>query len=125
MQAYGVLANDGMFKPLHWFRQLPAPAGITLLEPNVARQINLFLSDPQARLPSFPRMGTSEYSFPVAVKTGTSQGYRDAWTVAYSNRYSVGVWVGRSDAKPMRKLSGSASAAPLAQRIMENLHKNT
>jgi len=125
MQAYGVLANDGEFKSLRWIQQLAKTPGRKLLETNVARQLNLFLSDPQARLPSFPRMGTSEYNFPVAVKTGTSQGYRDAWTVAYSKRFSVGVWVGRNDAKPMRKLGGSASAAQLAQRIMQKLHKNT
>ena len=122
MQAYGILANDGEFKPLRWFREQAPVASKIVIDRNIARQINLWLSDPQARLPSFPRMGTSEYDFPVAVKTGTSQGYRDAWTVAYSKQYSVGVWVGRSDAKPMRKLGGSASAAQLAQTIMRQLH---
>jgi penicillin-binding protein 1C len=42
----------------------------------------LFLSDPQARLPSFPRMGALEMPFAVAVKTGTSSRFRDAWAVA-------------------------------------------
>ena len=125
MQAYGVLANDGQLKKLRWFRQQPQTPPDYVLNPNVARQINLFLSDPQARLPSFPRMGTSEYNLPVAVKTGTSQGYRDAWTVAYTKRYSVGVWVGRNDAKPMRQLGGSASAAHLAQLILQDLHKDS
>ena len=123
MQAYGVLANDGEFKLLRWFREQPQIVSRQILDRNITRQVNLWLSDPQARLPSFPRMGTSEYNFPVAVKTGTSQGYRDAWTVAYTKQYSVGVWVGRSDAKPMRKLGGSASAAQLAQAIMRQLHK--
>ncbi len=125
MQAYGVFANDGQLKKFRWFKQQPVATSTKVLDSNVARQINLFLSDPQARLPSFPRMGTSEYDIPVAVKTGTSQGYRDAWTIAYSKHYSVGVWVGRYDAKPMRKLSGSASAAQLAQIIMQSLHGNT
>ena len=125
MQAYGVLANDGDFKPLRWFREQSPVASKAVIDRNIARQINLWLSDPQARLPSFPRMGTSEYNIPVAVKTGTSQGYRDAWTVAYSKQYSVGVWVGRSDAKPMRKLGGSASAAQLAQAIMRQLHQES
>ncbi len=122
MQAYSVFVNDGNLKPLRWFNHRPSVPSKKILDQNIARQINLFLSDPQARLPSFPRMGTSEYNFPVAVKTGTSQGYRDAWTLAYSKRYSVGVWVGRSDAKPMRKLGGAASAAQLAQSVMEQLH---
>ena len=125
VQAYAVFANDGRLKPLRWFKQQPEVAGTRLLKQNAARQINLFLSDPQARLPSFPRMGSSEYPFPVAVKTGTSKGFRDAWTLAYSTRYTVGVWVGRADARPMRKLGGFASAAPLAQAIMLSLHGDT
>ncbi|MCP4471400.1 MAG: glycosyl transferase [Gammaproteobacteria bacterium] len=122
VQAYGVFANDGRLKPLRWFKQQLEVEGSRLLGQSAARQINLFLSDPQARLPSFPRMGTSEYPFPAAVKTGTSRGFRDAWTVAYSTRYTVGIWVGRADARPMRKLGGFASAAQLAQEIMLSLH---
>ncbi|MCP4334887.1 MAG: glycosyl transferase [Gammaproteobacteria bacterium] len=125
VQAYTVFANDGRLKPLRWFKQQPEVTGTRLLKPDAARQINLILSDAQARLPSFPRMGSSEYPFPVAVKTGTSKGFRDAWTVAYSTRYTVGVWVGRADARPMRKLGGFASAAPLAQAIMLTLHGDT
>ena len=60
-------------------------------------------------------MGFSEYPFPVAVKTGTSSRYRDAWTVAWSERYLVGVWVGHPDERPMTALSGYRIAARLAQ----------
>jgi penicillin-binding protein 1C len=67
-------------------------------------------------------MGSTEYPFPVAVKTGTSQGYRDAWTMAYSREYLVGVWVGRSDAGPMRDVTGAGSAAELARAVMLDLH---
>jgi len=69
-------------------------------------------------------MGTEEFPFPVAVKTGTSQGYRDAWTVAYSRRYLVGAWVGNPDLQPMYKLSGAGSAAELVQQVMLLLHAN-
>jgi penicillin-binding protein 1C len=89
---------------------------------DAARLVTLFLSDPSARLPSFPRMGATEYPFPVAVKTGTSQGYRDAWTFAYSRDYLVGAWIGRSDAGPMRDVTGARSAAALARAIMLDLH---
>ncbi|MCP5010558.1 MAG: glycosyl transferase, partial [Aestuariibacter sp.] len=58
MQAYGALANDGQLKKLRWFRQQPQIPADYVLTANVARQINLFPSDPQARLPSFPRIGT-------------------------------------------------------------------
>jgi penicillin-binding protein 1C len=87
-----------------------------------ARQITLFLSDPLARLPSFPRMGSTEYPFPVAVKTGTSTNFRDAWAVAFSRRYLVGAWVGHPASRPMDHLSGAVSAAGLVQDVMLRLH---
>jgi penicillin-binding protein 1C len=87
-----------------------------------ARLITSFLADPQARLPSFPRYGPLEYPFAVAVKTGTSQNYRDAWTLAYSQKFIVGVWVGRADAGAMRGVGGVASAARLTHAILARLH---
>jgi penicillin-binding protein 1C len=86
--------------------------------------VSLHLSDPTARLPSFPRMGSTEYSFPVALKTGTSEGLRDAWTIAYSRRYLIGVWIGNADARPMHEITGASSAAALARRILDHLHGN-
>ncbi|MBL1276384.1 MAG: penicillin-binding protein 1C [Ectothiorhodospiraceae bacterium] len=120
--AYASLANDGVLKELRWFKNQPTSKGKRILSESTARQITLFLSDPTARLPSFPRMGSTEYPFPVAVKTGTSQAYRDAWTIAYSQRYLVGVWVGDPDNQPMYKLSGAGSAAVLVQKVMLSLH---
>ncbi len=99
-----------------------SPAGERLLSESTARLVTLFLADPQARLPTFPRMGFSEYPFAVAVKTGTSSRYRDAWTVAWSKRYLVGVWVGHPDERPMTALSGYRIAARLAQAVVERLH---
>ena len=49
----------------------------------------------------------------IAYKTGTSYGYRDAWSVGFDGRYVVGVWVGRPDAAPIPGLSGYTSAAPI------------
>jgi penicillin-binding protein 1C len=116
--AYGALADDGMLRPLLWYGGQPAIPPRRVLAEAAARQVTLFLSDPQARLPSFPRYGSTEYPFPVALKTGTSQGYRDAWTIAWSGSLMVGVWVGRADAGPMAGLGGARSAARLAQAIL-------
>jgi len=121
-RAYSTLANDGRFRPLRWFLQNDKPQEKQLFSAATARLITLFLSDPSARLPTFPRMGTTEFPFPVALKTGTSQGERDAWTVAYSNRYIVGAWVGDAVPSPMYKLSGAGSAAQLVQQVLLTLH---
>ena len=68
-------------------------------------------------------MAGPEYPFPVAVKTGTSQGFRDAWTVAWSPRFLVGAWVGRSDAGTMAGLGGANSAADLVHAVLLALHR--
>jgi len=120
--AYGALANDGVWRPLRWYAEEPEGAAKNVLSLDTARTITLFLSDPMARLPSFSRMGSTEFPFPVAVKTGTSQGYRDAWVVEFTDKYVVGVWVGRPDGAPMDELGGATSAALIGQDVLLKLY---
>jgi penicillin-binding protein 1C len=120
--AYGALADGGVKTDLVWLRDAPASAPRRVMPGDASRLVTLFLSDPMARLPSFPRYGDSEFPFAVALKTGTSQGYRDAWIIAWSHEYLVGVWVGRADDGPMRGLSGSRASGHLAQEILLALH---
>ncbi len=122
MPAYAMLARDGVLRDLVWLLAQAPPSGKRLLSEPAARQIQDFLSDPLARLPSFPRYGASEYPFPVALKTGTSQGYRDAWTIAWSDQYVVGAWIGRTDAGSMAGLTGGRTAARLVQAVLLGLH---
>ena len=119
--AYGVLGGDGKAFRLRWFETADEEAPSQLIPEDVARQITLFLSDPLARLPTFARMGPLEYPFPVAVKTGTSQGFRDAWAVAYSSKYIVGTWIGHPDHDRMKQVSG-LDAAQLVKGILLFLH---
>jgi penicillin-binding protein 1C len=121
MRAYGVLADDGVLQEPVWFKGQRRGAR-RLLSTDTARLVTSFLSDPLARLPSFPRYGPTEFPFAVALKTGTSQGYRDAWTVAWSRKYMIGVWIGRGDAGTMNKLTGGNSSARLAHNLMLRVH---
>ncbi len=122
MRAYAALADDGVLGDLVYAREQRRSAPRRVMSIDTARLITSFLSDPQARLPTFPRYGPLEYPFAVAVKTGTSQGYRDAWTLAYSKKFVVGVWLGRADAGTMKELGGAASSARLAHAILVKLH---
>ncbi len=108
---------------MRWLADDPPAEPTRVVSPEIARLLTLFLADPQARLPTFPRMGAAEYPFPVAVKTGTSSRYRDAWTIAWSRRYLVGVWVGHPDERPMSHLSGYRIAARLAHDALTQLHQ--
>jgi penicillin-binding protein 1C len=123
VSAYTVLAGDGRYRELVWYRGQPTREPRQVLSEDAVRQVTLFLSDPMARLPTFPRMGFNEYPFPVAVKTGTSSNYRDAWTVAYSPKFLVGVWVGRADYRPMSRMTGYGAASQLANKVLLTLHR--
>ncbi|HET99735.1 MAG TPA: penicillin-binding protein 1C, partial [Aurantimonas coralicida] len=57
----------------------------------------------------------------VAYKTGTSYGYRDAWTVGYDGKHVVGVWLGRADGAPVAGLVGQDSAAPVMRDVFARL----
>lgn len=121
VRAYSVFANDGNLQPLRWWAAQPTVRSERVLDTSSVRLINHFLSDPQARLPTFSRVGATQYPFTVALKTGTSQGYRDAWTVAWTPRYLVAAWVGRADARRMHRLGGADSAAWLVRDVMLSL----
>ncbi len=131
-RAYAGLARGGTLPPVHavrWARtvegdtlhpDVPAPRQ-TGRSPAVAFLITDILDDPAARTPGFGRGGPLEFSFPVAVKTGTSKDYRDSWTVGYTPRHTVAVWAGNFDGAPMDRMSGIAGAAPLFHSIMRTL----
>lgn len=116
--AYSALARAGRFKPLRELRaQREAP--ITLAtRPEVAALLLDILSDDQARSGAFGRYGPLELPFPVAVKTGTSKGARDNWTVGVTAEVTVAVWVGRFDGEPLPGSSGVRGAAPLFHAVM-------
>ncbi len=93
-----------------------------VLDPEVARKINSILSDNSARTPIFgPK---SPLAFPsgvtVAGKTGTTQNFRDAWTVGYTPSIAVAVWAGNNDNRPMQAgADGIYVAAPIWRAFMD------
>jgi penicillin-binding protein 1C len=121
-RAWGALATDGRLRELQWTADAARPAGTAVLSEPVVRWLALALSDPMARLPVFPRMGNGELPFPAAFKTGTSPDHRDAWAVAFTERYLAVVWVGHPDWRPMDGLSGYQAGSRLARAILLELH---
>ncbi len=94
-----------------------------VLRPELAFLINDILSDDNARVWTFGYDGVLNASPNVAVKTGTTTDYRDAWCIGYSTQYAVGVWVGNSDNQAMEHLPGSRGAGPIWRGIMDELLK--
>jgi penicillin-binding protein 1C len=115
--AYASFARGGIFV---------APTGVRaaartetrLVSERAAFWITDVLSDADARAFVFGRGGSLEFPFPVAAKTGTSQGYRDNWAVGYTRDVTVGVWVGNFDRTPLRNSSGVTGAGPIFHAVM-------
>ena len=84
----------------------------------IAFIINDILSDRDARSPAFGYLSSLNLPFDCAVKTGTSVDFRDNWTIGYTPRYTVGVWVGNFDSTPMHNISGVTGCGPLFKDIM-------
>lgn len=94
-----------------------------ILPPELAYLMNDILSDNAARLPAFGvnnRLHLEDR--PVAAKTGTTDGWKDAWALGYTPQYVTGVWVGNADNASMDHVPGSYGAAPIWNDIMTYLH---
>ena len=122
--AYAGLARGGVRQATTGIREIDGRAftldreATRFVSHRAAWWITDILSDPAARAYSFGRGGVLEFPFPVAVKTGTSQAYRDNWVVGYTRDVTVGVWVGNFDRTPLTGSSGVAGAGPIFQAAM-------
>ena len=105
-------------------RQWPPEDCHQALNAGAAFIISDILSDRHARLPTFGMDSVLDTRFWSAVKTGTSKDMRDNWAVGYSQRYTVGVWVGNASGAPMHDVSGTSGAAPVWATLMRELHRH-
>jgi 1A family penicillin-binding protein len=96
-----------------------APPGEQVISAQHAYLITDILADNRARAPSFGQNNPLVLSRPAAAKTGTTDDWRDAWTVGYTPELVAGVWVGNADNTPMNNVSGARGAAPIWQAFVE------
>jgi penicillin-binding protein 1C len=94
------------------------------IDPSAAFIVSDILSDTNARARTFGSDSVLTTRFWTAVKTGTSKDMRDNWAVGYSQRYTVGVWVGNASGAAMWDVSGTTGAAPVWAAVMQFLHQN-
>ncbi len=134
--AYSVFANNGVRNKTTGILKIEDNQGNILEEfnfqPNqvlsigVSQMINDILSDNKARTPAF---GERSYLyFPdreVAVKTGTTNDYRDAWVIGYTPNFALGLWVGNNDNTPMEKRVAGFIAAPLWNEFFKKVFEIT
>ena len=90
-----------------------------MLDPKYAAMITNILSDNSSRVPEFQINSPLLLSRPSAAKTGTTNDFRDNWTVGYTPGVVTAVWVGNSDNSPMENVDGVTGAAPIWHNYME------
>jgi penicillin-binding protein 1C len=95
------------------------PAGEQVIRPEHAYLISSILSDNEARAPMFGQNSLLTLPFPVAAKTGTTNDFRDNWTLGYTPDVAIGVWVGNADYTPMVNTTGLTGAAPIWSQFMQ------
>jgi penicillin-binding protein 1C len=122
VNAYASLARGGIWRPARLIADSPKGEQRRVITPEVAALVTNILADDSARAPTFGLASALRLPFPAAVKTGTSQGYRDAWTVGYSSELVVGVWCGNLDGRPAGEVSGAVGAAPIWREVMLVAH---
>jgi len=120
--AYRTLANGGMQGSVTLRARGPDKRH-RVLDQKAVFIVGDILSDRGARSVTFGLRNELATSFWSAVKTGTSKDMRDNWCVGYSDRYTVGVWVGNFDGRPMWDVSGVSGAAPVWRDVMDYLHR--
>lgn len=131
--AYTVFANQGLKNPTTLilkienkrreaiFSYTPNPQPV--LSPETAFLISSILSDNNARAEIFGNALT--ISRPAAVKTGTTEKYRDALTIGYTPSLTAGIWVGNNNGRSMDNIAGSLGAAPIWKDLMEKFLADT
>ena len=128
--AYATLANNGLRIPLvavtkvvdsdgDVLEDYKVPAGEQVVNPRAAYMVTNILSDNSARLVTYGPNSMLKTDRPAAAKTGTTDNYRDTWTMGYTPNLVVGVWVGNTDGHPMKEVLSSMSAGKIWRESLD------
>src|SRR5260221_153458 len=130
--AYATFANHGLKNDLPCYTEIKdkqnrviasyTPHPQEVLDPGVAFQLSSILSDNATRQEVFDNV--LNISRPAAVKTGTTENYRDSLTMGFTPSVVVGVWVGNNDNTQMDQVAGAIGAAPIWKALVEEYSKN-
>jgi penicillin-binding protein 1C len=129
--AYGVFANDGIRNPYRSILEVDDSQGnileqaslnpIQVIPAQQARQINQILSDQTNGMHSIDAL-TAPLDRQIAVKTGTTNNYRDVWTMGYTPDISVGFWAGNNNNAPMNDAISTLIITPVWAAFMTEIN---
>jgi penicillin-binding protein 1C len=120
VELYAMLANGGVLRPLRVGVDAPRDEGVRML----SAEASFMVLDALAKGPRPSQSFRAEWArdtVPVSWKTGTSTGFRDAWSVGVVGPYVVAVWVGNFDGQPNPAFVGQTAAAPLMFELVDSV----
>lgn len=116
--------EDNQGKVIYEYNQ---PTTEQIVDPALAYLMDDILSDNNARIPAFGANSSLKRDFedrPIAAKTGTTNNFRDNWTVGFTPQLVTAVWVGNNDNEPMKDVTGLSGAAPIWHDVMLYYHQD-
>lgn len=122
---FSAFANNGQYYPLRWTTLTPPDTakGVAVLSPEANYMVCKTLCE--LSRPELPNGFDLARNIPrIAWKTGTSYGRKDAWSIGFNDRYTVGVWLGNFDGKGVTSLSGASTATPLLFELFNAIDRN-
>lgn len=122
--AYRALANGGVTSAPRLVATQARPTGRQrrVADAAAVRLVTDILADDVARARTFGLSSALATRGFAAVKTGTSKDLRDNWCIGFTDRYTVGVWIGNASGEPMHGVSGISGAAPVWHTLVQQLH---
>lgn len=134
--AYGVFANNGIYHKQQGILEVRdqddsilekfSPVEKEVLPEQVTTLISSMLSDNDARTPTYGANSALYFSDrPVAVKTGTTNDYKDVWVIGYTPSIVIGMWAGNNDNIPIDKRTAGFVLAPVWRKTMAVATENS
>ncbi|MCK9490774.1 MAG: transglycosylase domain-containing protein [Sulfurimonas sp.] len=124
-RAYATLARMGSYKEISIFaNKAQNKERKRVLQEDIASLVGNILSDPSSRTKEFGYNSILNFPHQTAIKTGTSSDYRDAWSVAYDDRYCIGAWFGNLDFSKMDKVTGASGPSDVVRMSFSLLNEN-
>ncbi len=133
VRGYSIFARNGILIPekkvLYYKKRdgsvesPPEKKGERIFDEKITFLISSILSDNYSRGLGFSENSPLNFPYQVAVKTGTSEGFRDNFCVGYTKEWTIGVWVGNFEGRSMKNVSGVTGAGPVFHSIMNLLYK--
>lgn len=122
---FSAFSNGGVFHPIRWTTDAPKDTGLgyQVLSPSANYMVCKTLCE--LSRPDLPSGFDLARNVPhIAWKTGTSYGRKDAWSIGFNERYTIGVWLGNFNGKGITSLSGATTATPLLFELFNAIDRN-